>query len=112
MYSKNKALQNQLSYFIKNKKKCEIALDKYDQFAGYIGVNKNGFIGPLYIENQYGGYGLSNILLKDAIEKYNGNKLGVIADNFVAINLYKKFGFKTIDSKLYKDGTVVYIMSL
>ena len=66
----------------------------------------------MYVYDEYRGYGLSNILLKDAIEKYNANNLGVYSDNEVSIKLYEKFGFKKTKEKEYKDGDKVIFMSL
>lgn len=110
----NDNIYNDLKYKLSAKcKQGEIALDKNGSFAGYIIVSRkeDNIIGPLWIEEQYRGYGLSNILMKDAVEKWDGNYLGVYADNQVAIQLYKKFGFKINSSKIYKDGTVVYFMN-
>lgn len=81
-----------------------------NELAGYIFVTKTGNIQPLYIIDKYRGYGLSNILMKDAIEKYGANKLGVYSDNKIAINLYKKFGFEVVNTKEYKDGDIVLFM--
>ena len=100
-----------VKYLYKNKHKYgEIAIDKNGNFAGYVCVNKSGILGPLYIEPNYRGYGLSNILFKDAIENWNAWKLGVYTDNEVAIRLYKKFGFEITGIKKYSDGTMIYIM--
>ena len=110
----NENIYNDLKYKLSVKcKQGEIALDKNGSFAGYIIVSRkeDNIIGPLWIEEQYRGYGLSNILMKDAVEKWDGNYLGVYADNQVAIQLYKKFGFKINSAKIYKDGTVVYFMN-
>ena len=64
------------------------------------------------VYHKYKGYGLSEILMKDIINKYGGFKLGVYSDNEVAIRLYKKLGFVEINKKTYKDGDVVIIMQL
>lgn len=83
-----------------HEKRCgEIVIDfKEDKLAGYCFVfRKNewdGYLSPLFIVDEYRGYGLSNILLKNAIEKYGAKKLIVDKKNEVAIRLYKKFGFK------------------
>ena len=80
--------------------------------AGYCLCNKSGTIAPLMVYHKYRGYGLSEILMKDIINKYGGFKLGVYSDNEVAIRLYKKLGFVEINKKTYKDGDVVIIMQL
>ena len=100
-------------YYINKGKKGEIAIcNQTKEYAGYIMVSKNKAIGPFLIDEKYRGYGLSSILLKDAIEKYGGNKLGVYSDNEVAISLYKKFGFKVVGKKKYADGDIVLLMEL
>lgn len=83
-----------------------------NRVIGYILVTKAGEITPLYIYENYRGYGVSNTLLEDAINKYGGRSLGVYADNEIAIHLYQKYGFKIVKTKTYSDGTKVYIMVL
>ena len=95
----------------KHAKVGEIAVAD-NRVIGYILVTKAGEITPLYVYEQYRGYGVSNKLLEDAINNYGGNSLGVYADNQVAIYLYQKYGFKIVDTKTYADGTKVYIMKL
>ena len=80
------------------------------KLAGYIFVTKSGEIQPIHIFEEYRGYGLSNTLMKDGIEKYGARKLGVYSDNLVAIKLYKKFGFKVVGNKVYKDGSKILFM--
>ena len=74
--------------------------------------SKAGEIALLYIYENYRGYGVSNTLLEDAINKYGGRSLGMYADNEIAIHLYQKYGFKIVKTKTYSDGTKVYIMVL
>lgn len=71
----------------------EIVIDEDDELAGYVFVINN-FITPLFVVKKYRGYGLGESLLKDAIKKYGAKRLWVYKDNEVAINLYKKYGFK------------------
>ena len=93
-----------------------------DEFAGYIIVGDKkdkGFIATLSVEDKYQGYGISNQLLKDAINKYGAIDLLVSKKNEVAIRLYEKFGFVKIKynskdeywmklkSKLSKDDEVL-----
>ena len=80
------------------------------KLAGYIFVTKSGEIQPIHIFEEYRGYGLSNTLMKDSITKYGAKKLGVYSDNLVAIKLYKKFGFKVVGNKVYKDGSEILFM--
>ena len=83
-----------------------------NKLAGFIFVNKSGFIGPLKVVEDFRGFGLSEVLLKDAIEKFGGKSLGVFADNEVALKLYKKFGFEEYDRKEYADGDIAIMMKL
>lgn len=79
----------------------EIIVDKNtDKVVGSVLVgNKKdkGFITDLWVNKKYQGSGLGNILIKDAIHKYNGIDLTVRKDNDVAIHLYKKYGFVPIE---------------
>lgn len=79
----------------------EIIVDKNtDKVVGSVLVgNKKdkGFITDLWVDKKYQGSGLGNILIKDAIHKYNGIDLTVRKDNDVAIHLYKKYGFVPIE---------------
>jgi ribosomal protein S18 acetylase RimI-like enzyme len=107
--SKHSLLQK---YKNTNKKVGEIALEsKSKQIAGYICVTNDDrkIISPLFVYNKYRGYGLSDILVKDAIFKYGGKKLGVFEDNEIAIRLYKKYGFEE-DSYFLSNGEKVIIM--
>ena len=62
------------------------------------GVN---YLTPLIISSSYRGHGLSTQIMKYLISKYKVNELTVNRDNKVAIELYKKLGFKFTDK--YKD---------
>lgn len=103
-------LSNNLKYWISKGKLGEIAIDeKSKDIAGYICINKDGILAPFFIYEKYRGYGLSEIMLQDAINKFDANTLGVYTDNKVAINLYKKFGFEIVETQIIKDEKV-YIM--
>lgn len=96
----NEKIYKDLKYKIDKGLFGEIAIDKITgKFAGYIICHKypeGVWIGPLFIEEEFKGYGLSNQLMKDGVEKYNVQWLGVYTDNEVAIDLYKKFGLKMV----------------
>lgn len=77
-------------------KKAELAIcNETDEIAGFIYVKKeNGSIGPLKVLRKYRGYGISDKLLEDAIDKFDGKELGVYKDNEIALKLYNSHGFK------------------
>lgn len=106
----NDIIRKDLEYKIQQGKQGECTIYN-NEFAGYCIVNKSRIIGPLYVEKEFRGYGLGELLFKDIINKYGGNQLGVYSDNEIAIKLYKKYGFE-IYSKTYKDGDIVYLMKL
>lgn len=56
--------------------------------------NDKGVISELNIDNKYKGYGLSKQILDIAVNELNANSLWVYKDNEIAVNLYKKYGFK------------------
>lgn len=100
---------------IKDKKNGVIAIEFSSKvFAGFIFVSKNHserkVIAPFKVYEKFRGYGLGEILLKEAIFKFGGNELGVYSDNEIAIKLYNKYGFKAVDIRTYKDGDKVIIM--
>lgn len=108
-YMKQDAILSKNLDYIGKHRVGEIAVCDGD-LAGYIFVTKSGEIQPIHIFEEYRGYGLSNTLMKDGITKYGAKKLGVYSDNLVAIKLYKKFGFKVVGNKVYKDGSEILFM--
>lgn len=90
-----------------------------DNFAGFIRIWPNwvlkekyhgNMISPIEVEKSYRGYGLGNLLVKKAIDKYDANILFVYPDNKVAINMYKNLGF-SIAEKMKDDKKTYYIMT-
>ena len=74
------------------------------------GVN---FLTPMVITEPYKGYGLSSQILSYIISKYNVNELGVRINNRVAIELYKKHGFKVsnkYDGKSSNKDNLLYMV--
>ena len=104
----NSLCKKYLNYISKNS--GEILVDKdNDKLIGYIWVGKSkdrGLITGLDILNNYKGYGLSEILLKDAINDYGAIHLTVDPDNMIAIHLYEKFGFVIVN--YYNDYSGEY----
>lgn len=95
LLKKDNHIKGLIEWYRKAGRKGEVSICKEDDIiTGYIIVNKEGKIGPLYISKKYRGYGASNTLVNDAVNKFGGKELGVYKDNEIAIRLYKKFGFK------------------
>lgn len=71
-----------------------------DKIVALLGVDPSNhddnkiWITIIEITNDYRGYGLSNQLLKYAVNNLGANALGVYKDNEIAIKTYKNFGFK------------------
>lgn len=103
MIDKYKNTNSDGAYAVDLDKKCHI---------GHIFVSKKDkAIGNFEISKKYKGYGIGEELLSYAIDKLGGNNLWVYKDNEVAINLYKKFGFKIDEEGTYK-GDKYIVMSL
>lgn len=81
----------------------EMAIEsKTGTWCGAVQVTKNGILQEMYIADEFRGYGLGDRFVSDAIHKYNANTLEVLEDNYIAIDLYKKHGFK--EYKRYTNG--------
>ena len=89
-----------------------------DNFAGFIRIwpdwileekYHGNLISPVEVKPKYRGYGLGQLLVEKAMEKYNANMLMVAKDNEVAINMYKKLGFSINQDKKWKNEDY-YIM--
>jgi len=100
-------------YYNETYKECfdsidgEIVIDLDNNIlAGYVFVI-DMFITPLFVYPKYRGYGLGDILTRDAVKKYKARRLWVFKDNEVAIKLYKKHGFKVF----YEDDEPSILMA-
>lgn len=100
---------------VKKEKDGEIIIDiKKDKIIGSIFIKEKGnqrIMGGIYIDEDYRGQGLGELLFKDAVEKYKGNILGVYTDNQVAIMIYKKYGFEIFEEDLDENGEKFYKMT-
>ena len=72
--------------------------------AMYLNDQKHGFITNVSVYSEYGGKGIAKQIFANFIEYTKVNniyeiKLEVSAINIAAINLYKKFGFESIEKK-------------
>lgn len=102
------ALSKASFYYHIRKNLLYVAVDEKDEILGYILVFNNLKIPRIYslavgVVNQ----GIGSKLLKFVCEKFKTLQLEVRADNFKAIKLYEKFGFKKIKilKAYYLDGT-------
>lgn len=91
---KYKSKDNLLKHarFDKNTKGIMLVDKNTNDLIGYIAWEDN-YIIALEVLSDYRGSGFGNILLEKAI-KSGCSKLSVSKKNIVAINLYKKYGFK------------------
>jgi ribosomal protein S18 acetylase RimI-like enzyme len=72
--------------------------------AMYLNEQKHGFITNVSVYNEYGGKGIAkqifvNLMEYSKAKKISEIKLEVSAINIAAINLYKYFGFESIEEK-------------
>ncbi len=72
--------------------------------AMYLNEQKHGYITNVSVYNEYGGKGIAKQIFVNLIEYTKANniseiKLEVSAINIAAINLYKNFGFESIEEK-------------
>jgi ribosomal protein S18 acetylase RimI-like enzyme len=71
--------------------------------------DNNGFLYDFEVFPKFRGKGYSKEMLQFFINKYHAKSLFVNHDNTIAINLYKKFGFK-VTKKFKLDGKLTYQM--
>ena len=72
--------------------------------AMYLNEQKHGFITNVSVYNEYGGKGIAKQIVVNLMEYSKANKISEIklevsAINIAAINLYKYFGFESIEEK-------------
>ncbi len=73
-------------------------------------VNKKYFISSLYVLPEFQGFGLGNKLLNEAYsiaeeKKINKVWLGVMKQNFKALEWYKKLGFIFVEEEPFQMGS-------
>lgn len=67
-----------------------------DIMRGFIRISHNNYsINMLFVDKSFQNHGIGSALLQLAIDKLNNKDivLNVFTDNYIAINMYKKFGF-------------------
>jgi len=82
-----------------------------NELVAYVAVDFGGskkWIQALYVSPDYRGYGLSKQLLKIAENELNATHLSVAKNNEVAINLYKKNGWKE-DTSIDKSEHMLFM---
>lgn len=73
-----------------------IAIRKSDgTITGFIGVDDR-HIEMLFVSPEFSGKGIGSSLLQYAINEMNANSLDVYEENKVALDFYKKVGFKEV----------------
>ena len=85
-----------ISFYKENNKIGEVSISGID--------TESPFIYDLEVSKAYRGNGYGTMIMRYIIDTYKANELVVNADNEPAINLYKKFGFKSI--KEFEDNGI------
>lgn len=73
--------------------------------------NKQSWIQPIRVNENYRGYNLSKQLMDIAIDELGAKYLAVYSDNMVAIKIYKDYQFKVYKKVKYNSG-IVYFMTI
>ena len=113
----NDELQTNIDDWVNKEGKIgEIAICTNDnKYAGHVIIgtkgNSKGVLCSLFVDPNYRGRGLSDILVEDAIHKYSAIEVGVYADNAIGIKLYESHGFVKIREFMYYNE-LVYVMRL
>lgn len=82
-----------------------------EDIKGFISVIDNEFIGALFIDYKYQGYGIGKKLIDYISGIYTKLALTVYKDNYRAVQFYKQMGFKVIDEMCNEDTKCIeYLM--
>lgn len=82
-----------------------------EDIKGFISVIDNEFIGALFIDYKYQGYGIGKKLIDYIYGIYTKLALTVYKDNYRAVQFYKQMGFKVIDEMCNEDTKCIeYLM--
>lgn len=82
-----------------------------EDIKGFISVVDNEFIGALFIDYKYQGYGIGKKLIDYISSIYTKLTLTVYKDNYRAVQFYKQIGFKVIDEMCNEDTKCIeYLM--
>ena len=66
--------------------------------TAYFNGKPNSFLHGLEVDEQFRNNGYGSSIIKYMIDKYDADTLYVERNNMIAIELYKKFGFKIVQS--------------
>ncbi len=80
-----------------------MAFNKSDELVGFVTSNEKGWIGQIFVREDYQRKGLGSHLLSDILnrlvdKKINRISLAVLSDNPAAKRLYQRFSFSTAGS--------------
>lgn len=82
-----------------------------DEIKGFISLLDNGYIGALFVKNDYIRQGIGKKLLNFVKDKYNSLTLNVYERNVDAILFYNAMGFRNVKIQIDEDtGEKEYIM--
>ena len=73
--------------------------------TAYFGEKPNSFLHGLEVDKPHRNNGYGSAIVAYMVDKYDVDTLYVENDNMIAINLYKKFGFKAIQS--FDDNFII-----
>lgn len=80
---------------------------------GFISIINDEFIGALFVDINYQGFGVGSELIDYAVEKYKKLNLAVYKENKNAVEFYKSKGFKIIKEQENEDSRdIEYIMQI
>lgn len=78
---------------------------------GFISIIDESFIGALFVDNKFQGYGIGSALIEDALNNYKHLSLAVYKDNLKSVKFYKQRGFKICCEQVDEDtGKLEIIM--
>ncbi|MBD3234136.1 MAG: GNAT family N-acetyltransferase [candidate division Zixibacteria bacterium] len=81
----------------------KMAFNEADELVGFITSNEKGWIGQIFVREDYqrkglGAYFISDLIHRLVEKKINRISLAVLSDNPSAKGLYQKFGFSSVGS--------------
>ena len=71
---------------------------------GFISVINNEFLGALFVDIDFQGYGIGKQLIDYAVSKYGKLQLAVYKENKKSVEFYINRGFKIIEEQINDDS--------